>query len=365
MALVSPRRTLLQVIDNKEEENFKRKIKMGLNTIWFILITILFAGFFFLEGFDYGVGILLPFLGKTDQERRTIINTVGPHWDANEVWMIVAGGALFAAFPHVYATLFSGFYLALILLIAALIVRGVGFEFRSKREEKNWRNFWDWMIFAGSLLPSLLWGIVVGNLMRGVAIAQDMNYYGGLVPLLNPFALFTGLVFACLFIMHSANFLRIKLSDEIGKRVRNICLPAWIITLVLTVIFVVWTFVATDILTKPGINGLVFILLAALALLVTGWLVRTDKLGWAFIAGSLVIVLLTLTVFNGLYPRILISTQNPAWSLTINNASSSQYTLKIMTIIAAIFVPIVLVYQGWTYWVFRKRIGSRDEKLVY
>ncbi len=338
---------------------------MGLNTIWFILITVLFAGFFFLEGFDYGVGILLPFLGKNDQERRAIINTIGPHWDANEVWMIVAGGALFAAFPHVYATLFSGFYLALILLIAALIVRGVGFEFRSKREEKSWRNFWDWMIFAGSLLPSVLWGIVVGNLMRGVAIVQDMNYYGGLAPLLNPYALLTGLVFVCLFTMHGANFLRIKLSDEIGKRARIICLSAWIITLVLTVVLVAWTFLATDILTKPGINGLVFVLLAALALLITGLLIRIEKLDWAFITCSLVIVLLTLTVFSGLYPRILISTLNPEWSLTIYNASSSQYTLKIMTIIAAIFVPIVLVYQGWTYWIFRKRIGVKGEKPVY
>jgi cytochrome d ubiquinol oxidase subunit II len=338
---------------------------MELNSLWFILITVLFIGFFFLEGFDYGVGILLPFLGRNDGERRAILNTIGPFWDANEVWMIVAGGALFAAFPHVYATLFSGFYLALILLIAALIVRGVGFEFRSKREEKRWRIFWDWMIFIGSLLPSLLWGIVVGNLMRGVAIAQDMNYYGGLAPLLNPYALFTGLVFACLFTMHGASFLRIKLPDEIGNRAGNTAILAWIVTLVVTVVLVAWTYWDTDILTKPGINGLVTVILAALALLITGWLIRTGKNGWAFITGSLVIVFLTMTVFMGLYPRILISTLNPEWSLTIFSASSSQYTLRIITIIAAIFIPVVLVYQGWTYWVFRKRIDTRGEKLVY
>jgi cytochrome d ubiquinol oxidase subunit II len=338
---------------------------MGLNTIWFILITFLFTGFFFLEGFDYGVGILLPFLGKNDEERRAIINTIGPFWDANEVWMIVAGGALFAAFPHVYATLFSGFYLALILLIVVLIVRGVGFEFRSKRQERTWRNFWDWMIFIGSLLPSLLWGVIIGNLMRGLEIAQDMNYYGGLVPLINLFALFTGLVFVCLFTMHGVNFLILKSPDEIGKRAAKICLPVWIITLVFTVILIVWTFLITDILSKPGINGLVPIILAALSLLLTGRLIRTGKNKWAFFTGSLVIVFLTLTVFLGLYPRILISTLNPEWSLTIFNASSSQYTLRIMTIIAAIFIPIVLVYQGWTYWVFRKRIDTRSEKLVY
>ena len=338
---------------------------MGLNTIWFILITVLFTGFFFLEGFDYGVGILLPFLGKNDEERRAIINTIGPFWDANEVWMIVAGGALFAAFPHVYATLFSGFYLALILLIVVLIVRGVGFEFRSKRQERTWRNFWDWMIFIGSLLPSLLWGVIIGNLMRGLEIAQDMNYYGGLVPLINLFALFTGLVFVCLFTMHGVNFLILKSPDEIGKRAAKICLPVWIITLVFTVILIVWTFLITDILSKPGINGLVPIILAALSLLLTGRLIRTGKNKWAFFTGSLVIVFLTLTVFFGLYPRILISTLNPEWNLTIFNASSSQYTLRIMTIIAAIFIPIVLVYQGWTYWVFRKRIDTRSEKLVY
>jgi len=338
---------------------------MGLNTLWFILITVLFTGFFFLEGFDYGVGILLPFLGKNDDERRSIINTIGPHWDANEVWMIVAGGALFAAFPHVYATLFSGFYLALILLIVVLIVRGVGFEFRSKREARSWRNFWDCMIFFGSLVPSLLWGIVVGNLMRGFAIAQDMNYYGGLAPLLNPFALITGLVFVCLFTMHGANFLILTSPEAIGKRARKIGLITWIITLVLTVVLVIWTFLTTDILTKPGINGLLPIILAALILIITGWFIHSGKNGWAFVSGSLVIVLLTLAVFAGLYPRILISSINPEWSLTISNSSSSQYTLRIMTIIAVIFIPIVLAYQGWTYWVFRKRVGAKNEELVY
>ncbi len=161
---------------------------MDLNILWFIIVTILFIGFFFLEGFDYGVGILLPFLGKKDRERRAIINTIGPVWDGNEVWMITAGGALFASFPQVYATLFSGFYLALVLMLVALILRGVAFEYRSKNEEPSWRNFWDWSIFFGSLLPALLWGVTVGNLMRGVAIDAQMYYWGGLLPLLNPFS---------------------------------------------------------------------------------------------------------------------------------------------------------------------------------
>lgn len=338
---------------------------MILNTVWFVLVTVLFIGFFFLEGFDYGVGILMPFLGKNDTERRVVINTIGPVWDANEVWMITAGGAMFASFPHVYATLFSGFYLALILMLVALILRGLGFEFRSKVENKTWRSFWDWAIFTGSLLPALLWGVAVGNLMRGFAIEADMNYYGGLFPLLNPYSILAGLVFVSLFTMHGANFLRLKASKEIAERANKVGFVAWIVATVLTVAFVVWTFFATDILTKTGINGLIPAVLAAVALLATGWLARTGKGKWAFVTGSLTIVFATIMVFAGLYPRILISSIDPALSLTITNAASSPYTLKIMTIVAAIFVPIVLIYLGWTYWVFRKRVESKVEKLTY
>jgi cytochrome d ubiquinol oxidase subunit II len=338
---------------------------MDLNTVWFMVETILFTGFFFLEGFDYGVGILLPFLGKDNTERRAIINSIGPVWDGNEVWMITAGGAMFASFPNVYATLFSGFYLALVLMLVALIIRGVAFEFRGKHENKSWRALWDWAIFTGSLLPALLWGVAVANLMRGFAIEQDMNYYGGLLPLLNPYALIGGLVFISLFSMHGANFLVRKVLDPIAERARKVAFSFWIVATILTVVFVTWTFFATDILTKPGINGLIPAILAAATLLVTGWLIHTRKTGWAFITGSLTIVFATLMVFAGLYPRILVSSLDPSWSLTIVNAASSPYTLKVMTIVAAIFLPIVLVYQGWTYWIFRKRVGSKPKELTY
>ena len=224
---------------------------------------------------------------------------------------------------------------------------------------------WDWAIFTGSLLPALLWGVTVANLMRGFAIEQDMNYYGGLLPLLNPYALLGGLVFVSLFTMHGANFLTRKVSDPIAGRAKQAAFTFWIIAAVLTVAFVAWTFFATDILTKPGINGLIPALLAAVALLVTGWLIRTGKSGWAFITGSLTVVFATLMVFTGLYPRILVSSLDPTWSLTIVNAASSPYTLKVMTIVAVIFVPIVLVYQGWTYWIFRKRIEAKPENLTY
>jgi len=338
---------------------------MDLNILWFIIVTILFIGFFFLEGFDYGVGILLPFLGKKDRERRAIINTIGPVWDGNEVWMITAGGALFASFPLAYATLFSGFYLALVLMLVALILRGVAFEYRSKKEEPSWRNFWDWSIFFGSLIPAFLWGVTVGNLMRGVAIDAQMYYWGGLLPLLNPFSLLGGLVFVSLFTMHGANFLSLKTSAEIAERAKATAFKAWIVATVLTVAFVVWTFFATDILTKAGVNGLIPAVLAALALLATGWLIRTGKSGWAFVSGSLTVVFATIMVFAGLFPRILISTIRPDYSLTIYNASSTPYTLTVMTVVAVIFVPVILAYQIWTYWVFRKRVEAKPDQLVY
>jgi cytochrome d ubiquinol oxidase subunit II len=338
---------------------------VDLNTVWFILVTILFVGFFFLEGFDYGVGMLLPFLGRKDEERRVILNSIGPHWDGNEVWMVTAGGALFASFPHVYATLFSGFYLALVLMLVALILRGVAFEFRGRYASAAVRRVWDWVIFGGSLLPALLWGVAVGNLMRGVAIDAQMNYWGGLLPLLNPYALLTGLVFVALFTMHGASFLRLKTAGVVQKRAGGLVLKVWLAAVVLTVVLVVWTLFATDILTKPGINGLVPALLAAVALLATGYLAWKKKEGWAFATGALAIVLATVMVFAGLYPRIMISTVNPDYSLTIYNAASSPYTLTVMTIAALVLTPIVLAYQIWTYWVFRRRVTAEPENLVY
>jgi len=338
---------------------------MDLNILWFILLTVLFSGFFFLEGFDYGVGMLLPFIAKTDNERRAVINTIGPVWDGNEVWMITAGGAMFAAFPHMYATLFSGFYVALVFMLIGLIVRGVAFEFRSKREDPAWRERWDWAIYYGSLLPALLWGVTVANLMRGVAIESDFNYYGGLVPLLNPYSMFGGVVFLGLFLVHGASFLGIKLEGDLKDRVKKLSGKIWIAVVVLTVIFLVWTYFATDILNNPGFDGLIPAILAAVALLAYGWFLRQGKEGLTFICGGLVIILATVMVFSGLFPNLMISTLNPAYNLNIYNASSSPYTLKVITIVAAIFLPLILAYQGWTYWIFRKRLSPDSPDLHY
>jgi cytochrome d ubiquinol oxidase subunit II len=323
------------------------------------LITVLFVGFFFLEGFDYGVGILLPFLGKNDDERRQIINSIGPFWDGNEVWMLTAGGAIFAAFPHWYATLFSGFYLALFLMLLALIVRAVAFEFRSKDKNPQWRSLWDWALFVGSLLPALLWGVTVGNLMRGVEIDAGMNYSGGLLPLLNPFSLLVGVVFVSLFTLHGANFLSLKLGAPLMERAQAVAKKLWIPTVLVTVLFLVWTFFATDILSK--FSAILAALVAAVALLAVGWFQKKQQGGWAFAMTGLTVTCATIMVFVGLFPRVMISTLGEDLSLTIYNASASDYTLKIMTIVALIFVPIVLIYQGWNFYVFRERIGTETE----
>lgn len=337
---------------------------MDLNTIWFVLIAILFIGFFFLEGFDYGVGILLPFLGKEDKERRIIINTIGPHWDGNEVWLITAGGAMFAAFPNWYATMFSGFYLALFLMLVALVVRGAGFEFRSKDRNPTWRNTWDWMIFIGSFAPALLWGVAMGNLVRGVPIDADMTYVGGFWNLLNPYALLGGLVSLAGFTLHGALFLHLKTNDQVMERAHDIAAKLWLPNIVLVFAFVAASYFATDMFAPFGVNPGPIPLGAGAALLAAGWLIRNRREGWAFAMTGAAIALSTITIFMGLYPRVMVSSLNPEWSLTIYNASSSPYTLRVMTIVALIFVPIVLIYQGWSYWVFRQRIG-REQPLEY
>ncbi len=333
---------------------------MDLNTVWFGLIMVLFIGFFFLEGFDYGVGILLPFLGKDDRQRRLIINTIGPFWDGNEVWLITAGGAMFAAFPHWYATLFSGFYLPLVLMLLALIVRGVAFEFRSKDQHPAWRRLWDWMLFVGSLIPAFLWGVVFANLARGVPIDANMQYTGGFWNLLNPYALVGGLALLSVFILHGAVFLSLKTRGEITERAQAAAFRLWVPAVILVFAFVIAGYFATDMFTHLGINPGPVPLGAGAVLLAAGWFIRRGQQAWAFVMTGLTIVLSALGVALGLYPRVMVSSLDPAWSLTIYSASSSDYTLRIMSIIALIFVPIVLAYQGWSYYVFRQRLGSED-----
>ncbi len=338
---------------------------MDLNTIWFILIAVLFIGFFFLEGFDYGVGILLPFIGKDDTSRRKVINAIGPHWDGNEVWLLTAGGAIFAAFPHWYATMFSGFYLALVIMLLALIGRGVAFEYRSKHTTAKWRNGWDWVIFIGSFVPALLWGVAIANLIRGVPIDENMNYTGNFFTLLNPYGLLGGLASLTVFTLHGAIFLTLKLTGKELEIARAYARKLWPVATILLFAFVIYGYFETDMFSKLGVDPGAVPVIAALAILSVEWLLKSKKEGWAFVMTGLTIALSTITVFMGLYPRVMVSSLNPDWSLTIYNASSSPYTLKVMSFVALIFVPLVLLYQAWSYWVFRKRISEKKEDLEY
>jgi len=337
---------------------------MDLNTLWFALVTVLFVGFFFLEGFDYGVGILLPFLGRSDRERRVVINTIGPVWDGNEVWMITAAGACFAAFPHFYATLFSGFYVALVLLLIALILRGVAFEFRSKDEKPSWRAFWDWAIFGSSLVAALLWGVTMSNLIRGVPIDASKTYVGGFFNLLHPFCLVGGLSAVALFSLHGAVFLALKTDGDIRRRARATASKLWLPAVVLLAVYVSLFVIATDVIEHAGYNPGVVPFAAVAALLLVRYFLNKEREGWAFIMTGLAIVFSTVTIFIGLFPRLMVSSLNPEWSLTIYNASSSPYTLKVMTIVALTLLPFVLAYQAWSYWIFRKRLTT-DSVLEY
>jgi cytochrome d ubiquinol oxidase subunit II len=344
---------------------------MDLNTIWFLLIAVLYIGYFILEGFDYGVGILLPFLSRdkdpevVDLKRRTIINTIGPHWDGNEVWLLTAGGATFAAFPNWYATLFSGFYLALFLLLLALIIRGVAFEFRSKDENPRWRNLWDWSIFIGSALPALLIGVAFGNLVHGVPIDANMQYAGTFFDLLNPYALLAGVSTLLVFTLYGAIFLSLKTSGELMEKARATAMRMWIPVVIVLLLFLVATYFYTDILSKLGVNPGWVPITGMVAMILAGYFIRQKRDGWAFSMTAVTIVFSLITMFMILHPRVMVSSLNPDWSLTIYNASSSPYTLQVMTIVALIFVPVVLIYQGWSYWVFRKRIESKPETLTY
>jgi cytochrome d ubiquinol oxidase subunit II len=325
---------------------------MDLQTVWFALITVLWVGYLVLEGFDFGVGILLLVLGRNEPERRAMLRTIGPVWDGNEVWVLVAGGATFAAFPEWYATLFSGFYLALFLLLVGLIVRGVAIEYRNKREDAAWRMRCDVAIAFGSFVPALLWGVAFANIVAGVPIDAHRQFTGDLLTLLNPFGLLGGLTTLLLFVTHGAVFLALKTEGDLRRRANRLALRVGIVTAVVAVAFLAWTEAQRS---SPA--SIVFALLTAgsfVAALAAN-LVRRE--GWAFIGTAAAIALSVVTLFAALYPNVMPSTTDPAFSLTIHNASSTDYTLTIMTVVAVIFTPIVLLYQGWTYWVFRKRVS--------
>ena len=328
---------------------------MELTDVWFVLIVVLWIGYFFLEGFDFGVGVLLPVVGKTEQERRVMINTIGPVWDGNEVWLLVAGGATFAAFPEWYATLFSGFYLPLLLILVALIIRGVAFEYRSKRDSAVWRSRWDLAIFVGSLLPAILWGVAFANIVAGVPINAEGTYTGGFFNLLNPYALLGGIVTLGLFTTHGATFLALKTTGSVRDKAHDLVGKVGLLTAVAAVLFLGWTLIE-----QGEVGTWITSILAAASLLGALAMDRMRREGWAFILTGVTIALAVLTLFITLYPNVMPSSTSPLYNLTIENASSTPYTLKVMTWVAVVMTPIVLVYQSWTFWVFRRRIGAED-----
>ena len=325
---------------------------MDLTTVWFALIAGLWIGYFFLEGFDFGVGILAPFLGKNESERRALLRTIGPVWDGNEVWVIVAGGATFAAFPEWYATLFSGFYLALFLLLVGLIVRGIGIEYRNKRSSTAWRTRWDMLIALGSFIPALLWGVAFANIVAGVPIDASKNFTGDLFTLLNPFGLLGGLTTLSLFLTHGLTFLALKTEGDLRARANAMVMPVGIAAAVIAVAFLGWANAQ-----RGSTLSEVTSVAAALALVVALVANRVKREGWAFLLTGVTLALAVVSLFAALYPDVMPSSTNPAYSLTITNASSTPYTLTIMTVVAVIFTPIVLIYQGWTYYIFRKRVS--------
>jgi cytochrome d ubiquinol oxidase subunit II len=337
---------------------------VDLNTLWFALIAVLFVGYFFLEGFDYGVGVLMPFVGRTDGERRAVIATIGPVWDANEVWLITAGGAMFAAFPQWYATVFSGFYLALALLLAALILRGVGLEFRSKVASRRWRHTWDGMIWFGSVVPPLIWGVAMANMLHGVPIDARMNYVGGLWQLLSPYALVGGLAALALFTLHGALYLALKAPEALGGRVRRAAYVVGAIATALYLGFVALSYFYTNFTTRVGLDPGVVPILAVIAIVAVRVLLERQRYGWAFALNGAAIVLSVVMVFVILYPDVLLSSLRPAWNLTVYNAASNPYSLRVMTILAVGALPFVLAYQAWSYWIFRKRV-SLTERFHY
>jgi len=324
---------------------------MDLPTLWFVILGFFFVGYFVLDGFDFGVGMSLPFLGRDDTDRRVLINTIGPVWDLNETWVIVAGAFLFAAFPEWYATLFSGFYLLMLLILLALIARGVSFEYRHQRPESSWKRRFDLMIVVGSAVPAFVWGLVFANVVQGVPLDEGHDYTGTLLDLLNPYALLGGLTTLLLFFTHGVVFVTLKTEGEIRGRARRLASRAGVVTIVVAAAFLALTSLMHGTLVSVALSAV-----AAVTLIASFVANLRGREGRSFGLMAVTIALAVSSLFAALFPGVMPASNDPANSLTIANASSSTYTLTIMSWVALVFVPLILGYQGFTYWIFRKRI---------
>jgi len=327
----------------------------ALQVVWFVLIAILWLGYFVLEGFDFGVGMLFRAVTRNEDERRAVLHTIGPLWDGNEVWLIVAGGATFAAFPQWYATLFSGFYLALFLILVGLIVRNVSFEFWGKHDSPRWRRNWEWAMIVGSAVPALLWGVGWANIVHGVPIGADFEYTGNFFDLLNPYALLGGVTTLLLFLAHGAIFLNLRTEGELGERAKAIAARVAPLAAAVGIAFLVWTVASR----RGGFDAAVAIVAAVSALcMVAAALLAGRRPGRAFAATSGAILALFTALFIDLFPHTMVSSTSALFDMTLNQSASSTYTLVVMTVVAGILLPFVLAYQAWTYWVFRHRVSA-------
>jgi cytochrome d ubiquinol oxidase subunit II len=332
---------------------------MDLNTLWFGIIAFLFTGFLFLEGFDFGVGMLMPLVGRNAEERRTATSAIGPFWDGNEVWLVVSGAAIFAAFPGWYATMFSSFYLVMVALLVALILRGVGFEFRNRHAAPAWTKFWDAMIAGGSLAAAFIWGVALTDLVKGLPIDANQHYVGGFADLFSPFSLLGGAALVSICLLHGANFLSLKTEGVIRARAERAAKILWLPVALVAGGLGAYAALATDIFSRStlalgaGIGAVVALALSGASLL-------AGRSGWAFLLTGLVIIGLALAIFGGLFPRVMVSNLNPDYSLTITNAAATAKSLEISTWFSLTLIPVVVGYQTWNYWVFRKRVSLKS-----
>jgi len=324
-------------------------------TTWFVLIAIVWTGFFVLEGFDFGVGMLVPLLGRDDAERRALRRTIGPVWDGNEVWLIVAAGAMFAAFPDWYATLFSAYYLPLFVVLLALILRGVATEFRDHRPGRRWRTTWDWLMAAGCLVAPLLIGVAFGGSLAGLPIDADHEFTGGFADLVPAYALFMGLVLATLCLFQGLLFVRLKVAGPVDERAGRAAGRVGAVTIALLVAYMIWTTAeSSGSGVIPGAGAWLALTFGVAAV----WLVgHPDLRGWAFTCSSLTIAFTLVGFFGELHPDLIVSSTSAADSITTADSSSS-YTLTLITIVAGVMLPVVLLYTAWNYWVFRRRVGG-------
>ena len=334
---------------------------MNLQNVWFVLIGVLWTGYFVLEGFDFGVGMLLRFVARDERERGVLLQSIGPVWDGNEVWLVVAGGATFAAFPAWYASMFSGFYIALLLILFFLIIRVVSFEWREKSDSPRWQALWAGANTLGSVGAPLIWGIAFANLLEGVPLDSSHDFSGTFWDLFSVYSVLAGVTFVVLFAFHGAGFLTLRLTGDLCARAAHakwrLALPA----VALGTSFLIWTVsMAVNHNDKPVLTPAIPAAAAIVALVLALVLSFMRRRAWAFGLTALTIALVVATLFTSLYPRVIVSSPDFANSLTIANASSAHYTLAVLTVVAVLTVPLVLLYQSWTYYVFRARVTGED-----